>query len=307
VSQEVCAASNPNLVIENSMICAGPSEGGVGACFGDSGGPILNTENKNIQIGISSWVMSSKCAQPGEYSGFTRLSSYASFVSEAITCCTEESSASCRACDQQISVQQYCLQCLASSTKDSGCQSCDISAAFTLSPSVESFTFGSADFGPNMKDSQIVAPLRYLSDSLGCADILLSADSFPAILMIERGVCTFPNKTLHAQEAGAVAVIIINNLDSGAIRLGADDDFEDSHLTIPTISVSKADGAKLKELLLQGEVTMLLGRIQGEQLPTINTEPLQTDPELENCEGNRIPLHFLAKMSLESVSQPCFA
>jgi len=307
VSHQVCSATHPGLVMENSMFCAGPNEGGVGICFGDSGGPILSTANKNIQIGISSWVMGQTCAQPGDYSGFTRLSAYASFVSDATKCCTSSTSPSCSACNFQLSVQEFCAQCLTNTTKHSSCQSCDIGGLFALSPNVRSFSFGNAEFGPDVKASQIVAPLKYSFDSEGCTQVSFSESATPPIVLIDRGDCSFADKALNAEAAGALGVIIVNNLNSGAILLSAGGDFEDN-LTIPTVSISKEDGDYLKQLLLQGEVIMTLGRIQGEQLPTYDPENFYYDNVFESCESKRIPIQFLSTMiELDSTSILCTA
>jgi hypothetical protein len=250
--------------------------------------------------------MGPNCAQPGDHSGFTRLSSYASFIADATTCCTSTSSASCCACNRKISIQEFCVQCLTNTTKDSCCESCDIGALFTLSPTVRSLTFGNADYGPDMAASQIVAPLRYSINRLGCTDVSFAESSSPPIVLIDRGVCSFPNKTQLAQAAGAAAVIIINNLDSGAIPLTSGNDYKNNNdFGIPTISVSKQDGALLKQLVLQGEVTMALGRFQGGQLPTY-----QSTGRTEGftpCGDGQMPLRFVSTVpSVSFDTELCF-
>ena len=58
------------------------------------------------------------------------------------------------------------------------------------------------------------------------------------IVMINRGNCTFVAKVLAAQAAGAIAVIMVNNV-AGYITMAGDD----NSITIPAILISQADGA----------------------------------------------------------------
>ncbi len=63
------------------------------------------------------------------------------------------------------------------------------------------------------------------------------------IAMIDRGVCGFAVKAKNAQNAGAFGVIIVNNAAGGAPGLGG----SDPTIVIPTVSVSQAQGAVLKQ------------------------------------------------------------
>jgi len=63
------------------------------------------------------------------------------------------------------------------------------------------------------------------------------------IAMIDRGVCGFAVKAKNAQNAGAFGVIIVNNVAGAAPGLGG----SDPTITIPTVSVSQAQGAVLKQ------------------------------------------------------------
>jgi Zn-dependent M28 family amino/carboxypeptidase len=65
-----------------------------------------------------------------------------------------------------------------------------------------------------------------------------------AVVLVDRGRCPFGDKQLAAASRGAAALIVADNVDdeqSGA-TLG-----EQTHVTIPVVSVSKADGARLRE------------------------------------------------------------
>ncbi len=61
--------SNP---ITQEMLCAGPEQGNVGTCFGDSGGPLLiEIQGEFYLTGITSWGIG--CAQPNVYEAYTRV------------------------------------------------------------------------------------------------------------------------------------------------------------------------------------------------------------------------------------------
>lgn len=64
------------------------------------------------------------------------------------------------------------------------------------------------------------------------------------IALIMRGNCEFGVKALNAQQAGAIAVIIVNNVPNGpAVEMGAG--AQGGNVTIPVIMVSNADGNAL--------------------------------------------------------------
>ena len=65
-----------------------------------------------------------------------------------------------------------------------------------------------------------------------------------AIVLVDRGACPFGTKQTVAADVGAVALVVANNVegdDIGGGTLG-----EDIDVTIPVVSVSKSDGARLR-------------------------------------------------------------
>ena len=66
------------------------------------------------------------------------------------------------------------------------------------------------------------------------------------VAIIDRGTCGFAVKAKNAQNAGAFGVIIANNAAGAAPGLGG----SDPTVTIPTVSVSQADGATLKQMVI---------------------------------------------------------
>ncbi|MEA3290732.1 MAG: serine protease, partial [Pseudomonadota bacterium] len=81
VSNSVCANAWGSSSITPSMLCAGgTSSGGIGACSGDSGGPLfVNHDGERVQAGIVSWGHKD-CAQPGFYDVYARTGALISFV-----------------------------------------------------------------------------------------------------------------------------------------------------------------------------------------------------------------------------------
>jgi hypothetical protein len=82
------------------------------------------------------------------------------------------------------------------------------------------------------------------------------------IVLVDRGNCTFKTKTLRAQEAGAIGVIIANNQGTTPPSLG-NDAMITTPITIPTMGITMADGAGLRTALGAGAVSTQLFRVQG--------------------------------------------
>lgn len=77
------------------------------------------------------------------------------------------------------------------------------------------------------------------------------------IALIDRGGCTFTQKTTNAQNAGAEGVIVVNNEPGGLPSMGgADDPF----FEIPSVGVSQADGTLFKDAAAEDKTkaTLLL-------------------------------------------------
>ncbi|ORX74869.1 subtilisin-like protein [Linderina pennispora] len=81
----------------------------------------------------------------------------------------------------------------------------------------------------------IAAAVDSANSNLGCATI--SQDLKGKIALIQRGTCTFNEKVVHAQAAGATGVVIYNNV-AGAISPSV----TDTTVTIPVVGISLSDG-----------------------------------------------------------------
>lgn len=117
--------------------------------------------------------------------------------------------------------------------------------------------FGTAAFGPQISAPGITAPVALVND--GVAPTSDGCEPLPAgsltgkIALIDRGLCGFAVKTKIAQDAGALAVIIANNVAGAPPGMAG----VDPTIVIPTVSVSLADGNAIKAQL-GGGVTATL-------------------------------------------------
>ena len=124
---------------------------------------------------------------------------------------------------------------------------------------------GTAAFGPtnfHVTGDIVVADDGVAPGSDACTPLPPAAGK---IVLVDRGVCTFKTKTLNAQNAGAVGVILANNAAGTPPGL-ADDATITTPITIPTLSVTQADGATLKADVGAGTVNATLDRTVGTEL-----------------------------------------
>ena len=89
VSNEVCNSPlSYQGDVQETMLCAGFEAGGIDACVGDSGGPmVIKTDLGWQQIGIVSW--GEGCALPNYYGVYTRVPSFQEYITQTI-CNTDE-------------------------------------------------------------------------------------------------------------------------------------------------------------------------------------------------------------------------
>ena len=76
-----------------------------------------------------------------------------------------------------------------------------------------------------------------------CQTITNPSELVGKIVVIRRGTCEFGSKILAAENAGALAVIMVNNVPGGPISMGAGADGDS--VTIPSIMIGQTDGEAL--------------------------------------------------------------
>eukprot|EP00808_Paulinella_micropora_P010849 g70477.t1 len=125
-----------------------------------------------------------------------------------------------------------------------------------------SVTMRPALFGVVPYGRSIVGTVVYATpgDRSGCAPLPWMANwdniNTPLIMLIDRGECMFVTKVRHAQEAGAQAAVIVDNVDESSLPYMADDG-TGNDITIPSMLVYKRDGAKIKTELQQNKTVVL--------------------------------------------------
>jgi hypothetical protein len=90
------------------------------------------------------------------------------------------------------------------------------------------------------------------------------------IVVLRRNTCEFGTKALNAQNAGALAVILVNRDDAAIGMLGGADGV---NVTIPMVALSSTDGNQIIAEMQNGPVTMFIGNKFG-----INTNDVGSDP-----------------------------
>lgn len=109
-----------------------------------------------------------------------------------------------------------------------------------------SFEYGTAEFGAPATPANFSGELVLVNDGSanpgeGC--VASPANAYAGkIAVVDRGTCAFEIKAKFAEEAGAIAVLVANNT-VGVLLMGEDPTVD---ATVPTLSVSQADGAALK-------------------------------------------------------------
>lgn len=119
---------------------------------------------------------------------------------------------------------------------------------------------GRASFGAAIDETGVTGNVVLVNDgtgttSDGCEPLINGGAISGNIALIDRGTCAFTLKALAAQNAGAIAVIIANNVAGPANELGG----SDPSVVIPVVSVSQSDGNLIKAELGGGvNVTLAL-------------------------------------------------
>ncbi len=117
--------------------------------------------------------------------------------------------------------------------------------------------FGTADFGGAMPQPSLTVQVVQAEDAVfpttdGCEAFVNAAQLVGKIALIDRGTCTFAAKAARAQAAGAVAVIIANNVAGTAPGMTG----SDPTVTIPVVSITQNDGVLIQDELSAGGVVM---------------------------------------------------
>lgn len=123
------------------------------------------------------------------------------------------------------------------------------------------YGFSSAGFGDSFPVDGLTGDLALVEDvdttgdvNDACDPIDNASDIDGKIAVIRRGECTFVIKVKAAQDAGAIAVIVINNVPGPIINLGG----SDGSITIPSGMMSMEDGEALLAALATEDVNVTI-------------------------------------------------
>ena len=120
---------------------------------------------------------------------------------------------------------------------------------------------GTAGFGAPLTEAGVTGNVVLANDGAApatdaCSALTNGGAISGKIALIDRGTCSFPEKAAFAQAAGAIAVIIVDNVSSSTPpAMGG----SDPSITIPVTSVTLANGNQIKSALGSGvNVTLAL-------------------------------------------------
>lgn len=98
--------------------------------------------------------------------------------------------------------------------------------------------------------------LQMPADSLACF-ALPSGSLQGKVALLYRGACAVSDKALNAQRAGAIAVIVVNNLANTIIPNFSTNPLTGDSVTIPVLVITLEDGRKLRNRVVSGMPTTL--------------------------------------------------
>lgn len=112
------------------------------------------------------------------------------------------------------------------------------------------YVVGPASFGRPLKRRRIQGELALVDDgsskpTFACQPVINADQIQGKIAVIDRGDCQFVVKVKNAQDAGAIAAIIVHNEKGRPPGLGGSDD----SIVIPSVRIGRKDGRRIKRRL----------------------------------------------------------
>jgi extracellular elastinolytic metalloproteinase len=133
------------------------------------------------------------------------------------------------------------------------------------SPYAALYNAGTAGFGQPLNETGVTGDLALVNDGAGttttdaCEPPPWASNVTGKIALLDRGTCEFSTKILHAQQAGAIAAVMVNIQSDDPISMSAGVDAP--QVTISSISIGNANGNELKAVIASSivNVTMRAG------------------------------------------------
>ncbi|AUX41799.1 hypothetical protein SOCE26_032240 [Sorangium cellulosum] len=148
----------------------------------------------------------------------------------------------------------------------------DVRRSLTIAPGGASLTTNVATFGAShfnvtgeivlVDDGEDATPDDAVDGTRdGCQAPLYNVVG--KILLVDRGSCTFKQKAVNAEAAGAIGLLLANNAAGAAPPPMPNGAPEAAVVNIPVLSIPFEEGATLKTALLEGTVTATMERDAG--------------------------------------------
>ncbi len=138
-----------------------------------------------------------------------------------------------------------------------------------------SYRVGTAQFGPPLTAQGITGDVAIANPNEACSAITNPGEIAGRVALIDRGNCNFTDKVRNAQNAGAIGVIIANNVQGPPPGMAG----TDATIVIPSVSISIQDGQRIKDALAEQETAPVLqfsaasfGVSEGDGTATITVE-----------------------------------
>ena len=134
-----------------------------------------------------------------------------------------------------------------------------------------------AAFGPPLTEDGLSGQLAIMDDgsaqpTLGCQPAINPGELAGRIALVDRGECAFVDKVGNAQAAGAIGVMVVNNVSGATPILGG----SDPTITIPAVGITLEDGQLIRQVLSADEF-LDAGFITGPSTPAIGDTVQFTD------------------------------
>lgn len=135
-----------------------------------------------------------------------------------------------------------------------------------------------SNFAPPLTGTPITSDLALVEDDEadpydGCGNITNASTINGKIAILRRGDCNFTVKMLNAQNAGAIAVIVVNDVSGDPTPMGGNG----AQITIPGVMVYKNDGEAIIAALINGDTVNATLRNDGS-----GNDPFRRDGDLDN-------------------------
>lgn len=129
------------------------------------------------------------------------------------------------------------------------------------------YEFSAADFGGGLTEGVWTADAVFVEDGTampnqGCEALVNGDDVMGKIALVDRGSCEFGLKCLNAQNAGAIAVVVVNSAPgAGTIVMGAG--AVGSQVTVPCLMIPYEVGQLIRIAMLSDQIVNIsLGNLE---------------------------------------------